>query len=102
MPFRRIIATAALDANRFESTEKCQVYKRGKDHRQEIEKKVFKEWQNRWDRAEGEPGGWTKRLIPDLQKVVNRKHGETNYYVTQMLSEHENFAKQRQRILVGV
>ena len=79
--------------------KKCQVYERGKDHRQEIENKICKEWQNRWDKAEGETAGWTKKLIPDLQKWVNRKCGETkNYYVTQMLSGHGNFAKQTQRI----
>ena len=77
---------------------RCQVYERGKEHRGEIEKEVFKEWQNRWDKAEGETAGWTRRLIPDLQKWANRKHGEINYYVTQMLSGHGNFAKQRQRI----
>ena len=78
--------------------KRCQVYERGKDHRQETEKKVFKEWHNRWNKAEGETAGWTKRLIPDVQKWVNRKHGETNYYVTQILSGHGNFAKQTQRI----
>ena len=37
-----------------------------------LEKEVFKEWQNRWDKIDGETARWIKRLIPDLQKWVNR------------------------------
>lgn len=36
-------------------------------------------------------GRWTHRLIPQVDNWVNRKHGELNYYLTQMLSGHGCF-----------
>ena len=43
-------------------------------------------WQEKWDKSE--KGRWTHFLIPQVDKWVNRKHGEVNYYLTQMLSNH--------------
>lgn len=31
---------------------------------------------------------WTHRLIPEIECWVNRKHGESNYCLTQMLRGH--------------
>ena len=36
-------------------------------------------------------GRWTYRLIPHLDKWINRRHGSVNYYLTQMLSGHGCF-----------
>lgn len=66
----------------------------------QIEKRVAKEearlrlletWQNRWDGDN--KGRWTHELIPDVKKWVRRTHGETNFYLTQILSGHGNFGK---------
>ncbi|XP_033228953.1 uncharacterized protein LOC117180566 [Belonocnema kinseyi] len=36
-------------------------------------------------------GRWTNRLILELSNWLNRRHGETNYYLTQFLSGHGYF-----------
>ena len=46
-------------------------------------------WQEKWDASE--KGRWIHRLIPHVNEWVNRKHGEVNYYLTQMLSNHGCF-----------
>ena len=61
---------------------------------QEELKKIMRQdslqrWQEKWDASE--KGRWTHRLIPQVDNWVNRKHGEVNYYLTQMLSNHGCF-----------
>ena len=46
-------------------------------------------WQEKWDASA--KGRWIHRLIPQVNEWVNRKHGEVNYYLTQMLSNHGCF-----------
>ena len=36
-------------------------------------------------------GRWTYRLIPHLDKWINRRHGSVHYYLPQMLSGHGCF-----------
>ena len=43
-------------------------------------------WQRRWD--ESAKGRWTHRLIPNIRVWLERKHGETNYHITQFLTGH--------------
>lgn len=63
------------------------------EERRELEKILKQDsshrWQEKWDRSE--KGRWTHRLIPRIDSWVNRKHGEVNYYLTQMLSNHGCF-----------
>lgn len=53
------------------------------------EKRSLQRWQRKWDASA--KGRWTYRLIPQVEHWVNRKHGETNYYLTQMLTGHGCF-----------
>lgn len=46
-------------------------------------------WQDRW--ATSQKGAWTRKLIPDLAKWVQRDHGEPDFYLTQFLSGHGHF-----------
>lgn len=52
-------------------------------------RELMQKWQERWEY--GEQGRWTKRLIPDIQKWVNRTYGEVDYWLTQALSGHGSF-----------
>ena len=52
---------------------------RAKERRSSIDR-----WQMLWDAST--KGRWTHRLIPQVDVWLNRKHGEVNYYLTQMLS----------------
>lgn len=56
----------------------------------------LRNWQDRWDNAEY--GRWTRRLIPNIADWTNRKHGEVNYYLTQILSGHGTFKSYLYRI----
>lgn len=46
-------------------------------------------WQSRWEASK--KGRWTHRLISDLKPWCGRKHGEVNYWLTQMLTGHGCF-----------
>ena len=44
-------------------------------------------WQEEWTKADG-VASWTKRLIPDVRKWYQRKHGWMSYHLSQLLSGH--------------
>ena len=44
------------------------------------------QWQRRW--VTSSTGRWTFRLIPDVVKWNQRKHGEVDHYLTQLLTGH--------------
>ncbi|KAI5720733.1 hypothetical protein M8J77_011081 [Diaphorina citri] len=48
-------------------------------------------WEERWRRSE--KGAWTRKLIKDVRKWINRGHGELNYHMTQALSGHGCFGE---------
>ena len=50
---------------------------------------TMERWQQRW--SNDHRGRWTARLIPQLDTWVGRKHGETNYHMTQFFSGHGYF-----------
>lgn len=51
---------------------------------------ILDQWQQRWEEDAGK-ANWTKRLVPDIRPWVNRKHGQVNYYLTQLLTGHGCF-----------
>lgn len=63
------------------------------ENREEAKRNAQREslrlWQERWNLST--KGRWTYRLIPKIDSWVNRKHGEVNYYLTQILSNHGCF-----------
>lgn len=52
---------------------------------------LLREWQQRWDN--GLRGRWTYRLIPNIQRWVNRSYGEIDYFLTQALTGHGCFRR---------
>lgn len=59
------------------------------EQRVEERRKGIDQWQMLWDAST--KGRWTHRLIPQVDVWLNRKHGEVNYYLTQLLSGHGCF-----------
>lgn len=59
--------------------------------RKEARNDLLLNWQMRWD--SGTKGRWTHRLIPNVQKWLERPYGEVDYYMTQALSGHGDFQK---------
>lgn len=49
---------------------------------------LFAQWQSIWNNCE--KGRWTFKIIPQLERWINRKHGELNFYLTQVPSSHGN------------
>lgn len=65
------------------------------DLRKEARQRLTGIWQARWNREES--GRWTHRLIPDLGRWCERKHGVVSFYVTQALTGHGCFNSYLQR-----
>uniref|UniRef100_A0A2S2NUP1 Retrovirus-related Pol polyprotein from type-1 retrotransposable element R1 2 n=1 Tax=Schizaphis graminum TaxID=13262 RepID=A0A2S2NUP1_SCHGA len=55
-----------------------------------VDENIWRWWQQEWE-DERVRGTWTKRLIPRVRDWVNRPHGVTSYYLTQMLTGHGCF-----------
>lgn len=43
-------------------------------------------------------GAWTKRLVPNVEAWCNRRHGELEFHMTQVMSGHGCFGTYLQRI----
>lgn len=67
------------------------------DGRSTVRVEMIKEWQSRWDSITNK-AQWTKQLIPRLEPWVNCKYAETNYQLTQFMSEHGSFRTYTHRI----
>ncbi|KAJ8913053.1 hypothetical protein NQ315_006554 [Exocentrus adspersus] len=64
-------------------------------------KKVSRErahakWQERWNAST--KAAWTRRLIPEIDKWLGRRHGEVCYQTTQFLTGHGSFGAYLHRI----
>lgn len=70
---------------------------KNKRAREEERAKTLEIWQEQWRQQVGK-GDWTKLIIKDVKKWVKCEHRKTNYYLTQFLSGHGNFAKYLQRM----
>jgi len=58
--------------------------------------RTFAAWRARI--AKASTGGWTKRLVGDIEAWCNRKHGELDFHLTQVLSGHGCFGVYLQKI----
>ena len=62
----------------------------GRDRSREVAKEqTLGAWKRRW--MEDTRGRWKAKLIGELSTGFNRRHGEDNYYLTQMLTGHGLF-----------
>ncbi|XP_074112203.1 uncharacterized protein LOC141535933 [Cotesia typhae] len=60
-----------------------------KDARARMKAETQKKGQDRWTSEETDR--WTTRLIPNISIWPFRKHGDTDFILTQLLTEHEQF-----------
>ncbi|CAB0033932.1 unnamed protein product [Trichogramma brassicae] len=65
------------------------------DARTEERQETLRRWQSQWDRSP--KGRWTHRLIPNIRSWIERRHGEVDYHLTQLLSGHGYFKHHSQR-----
>lgn len=81
-----IAGNPPIDLMALERKEKYE----GKD-KKEARKDLIDRWQTRWDCETR--GIWTKKLIPNIDRWLNRSYGDIDYYITQALSGHGTFNK---------
>lgn len=65
--------------------------------RKDIRSDMVAIWQERWDRLT-ERAAWTKTLIPNIVRWIQRKHGEIDFHLTQFLTSHGCFVNYLARI----
>ncbi|KAL7297136.1 hypothetical protein TKK_0009555 [Trichogramma kaykai] len=76
--------------------ERSRLYQRRHgDARAEERQETLRRWQSRWDRSS--KGRWTHRLIPNVRSWIERRHGEVDYHLTQLLTGHGYFKHHSQR-----
>ncbi|CAG9767721.1 unnamed protein product [Ceutorhynchus assimilis] len=54
--------------------------------RRQSRETLLLKWQERW--RSSNKGRWTARLITDIATWLDRKHGDTDHYMTQLLTGH--------------
>lgn len=64
--------------------------------RREERLETYTTWQREWESATA--GRWTYQLIPNVQKWVERRHGQVNFYLTQFLTGHGVFQEFLEKI----
>ncbi|CAB0043456.1 unnamed protein product [Trichogramma brassicae] len=76
--------------------ERSRLYRRRhEDARAEERQETLRRWQSRWDRST--KGRWTHKLIPNIGLWIDRRHGEVDYHLTQLLTGHGYFKHHSQR-----
>ncbi|CAB0037586.1 unnamed protein product [Trichogramma brassicae] len=56
---------------------------------------TLSKWQEAWDQST--KARWTQRLIPNIRVWIERRHGELNYHLTQLLTGHGFFKHHSRR-----
>ncbi|XP_046677498.1 uncharacterized protein LOC124365550 [Homalodisca vitripennis] len=92
LPVLVIAGATPIDLLEFERVKLYDAKRNGdnsKEARRRIKAETLQEWQDRW--TSGETGRWTARLIPDINVWLSRKHGKTDFFLTQYLTGHGQF-----------
>ncbi|CAB0045376.1 unnamed protein product [Trichogramma brassicae] len=76
--------------------ERARLYgRRREDAKNEERLATLSKWQEAWDRST--KARWTHRLIPNIRVWIERRHGELNYHLTQLLTGHGFFKHHSRR-----
>ncbi|CAB0032732.1 unnamed protein product [Trichogramma brassicae] len=76
--------------------ERAPLYgRRREDAKDEERLATLSKWQEAWDLSK--KARWTHRLIPNIRVWIERRHGELNYHLTQLLTGHGFFKHHSRR-----
>uniref|UniRef100_A0ABD2WTS5 Reverse transcriptase domain-containing protein n=1 Tax=Trichogramma kaykai TaxID=54128 RepID=A0ABD2WTS5_9HYME len=76
--------------------ERARLYGRRRENAGNEERlATLSKWQEAWDRST--KARWTHRLIPNIRVWIERRHGELNYHLTQLLTGHGFFKHHSRR-----
>lgn len=98
----RTVSTEALQVVTGSIPIDLLIEERSAQHASKLLKKRTRErtletWQARWSQNSGK-GDWTRKLIPNIKKWTERKHGNMSFYLSQMLTGHGVFKTFLKRI----
>lgn len=84
--FEAVTLIASMPPITLLAKERCIAHRAPNRHEalKTARKETIKEWQREWD-SSGK-GRWTHALIKDVKKWIERKHGDIDHYLTQMLT----------------
>ncbi|CAB0036640.1 unnamed protein product, partial [Trichogramma brassicae] len=76
--------------------ERMRLYGRRREDAKDKERlATLSKWQEAWDQST--KARWTHRLIPNIRVRIERRHGELNYHLTQLLTGHGFFKHHSRR-----
>ncbi|CAB0034418.1 unnamed protein product [Trichogramma brassicae] len=76
--------------------ERARLYGHRRENAKDEERlATLSKWQEAWDRST--KARWTHRLIPNIKVWIERRHGELNYHLTQLLTGHDFFKHHSRR-----
>ncbi|CAB0043026.1 unnamed protein product [Trichogramma brassicae] len=76
--------------------ERARLYSRRREDAKDEERlATLSKWQEAWDRST--KARWTHRLIQNIRTWIERRHGELNYHLTQLLTGQGFFKHHSQR-----
>uniref|UniRef100_A0ABD2XG30 Reverse transcriptase domain-containing protein n=1 Tax=Trichogramma kaykai TaxID=54128 RepID=A0ABD2XG30_9HYME len=76
--------------------ERARLYGRRREDAEDEERlATLSKWQEAWDRST--KARWTHRLIPNIRVWIERRHGELNPHLTQLLTGHGFFKHHSRR-----
>lgn len=79
--------TAGIPPIDLQIIERERNYGAAKKEQTKHRKELTQEWQTRWNFYQG----WAKTFVKDVDKWINRKWVETNYFLTQAMTGHGTF-----------
>lgn len=87
-----ILTIAGIPPIKLQVEERVDIYN-GED-KKNTKEIIMRKWQEQWNGY----NGWTKRFIKDVRKWTQRKYGNINYYLTQIMTGHGSFGTYLKRI----
>jgi hypothetical protein len=76
--------------------ERGQTYGADPGRKRTAREDTMNSWHERWENAS--TGAWTRRLIPNIKKWVEREHGEITSHLSHILTGHGCFEAYKKRI----
>lgn len=81
-----VASTIPID---LKAEERSRCFGKSATEKKEERENTLTLWQERW--LGSELGQWTRTLIPDVRPWFLRKHGQTDFHLTQALTGHGSF-----------
>lgn len=92
--YEAIAVVASIPPIRTKAKERTAIYNGGRAANEKV--MMISRWQEEWTAST--KGRWTYRLIPDVMTWFSRRHGDVDYHICQILTNHGCFNQYLKRI----